>query len=54
VTHIQKSIRKFNLQPAKPHPLKWLLEKKWGNRFSILLKTLVEKYFLTFFSGNTI
>jgi uncharacterized protein (TIGR00730 family) len=27
VTHIQKSIRKFNLQPAKPHPLKWLLEK---------------------------
>jgi uncharacterized protein (TIGR00730 family) len=28
VTHIQKSIRKFNLQPAKPHPLKWLLEKK--------------------------
>ena len=28
VTHIQKSIRKFNLQPAKPHPLRWLLEKK--------------------------
>ena len=27
VTHIQKSIRKFNLQPAKPHPLRWLLEK---------------------------
>jgi uncharacterized protein (TIGR00730 family) len=28
VTHIQKSIRKFNLQPAKSHPLRWLLEKK--------------------------
>lgn len=28
VTHIQKCIRKFNLQPAKPHPLRWLLEKK--------------------------
>jgi uncharacterized protein (TIGR00730 family) len=28
VTHIQNSIRKFNLQPAKPHPLRWLLEKK--------------------------
>jgi uncharacterized protein (TIGR00730 family) len=28
VTHIQKSIRKFKLEPIKPHPLKWLFEKK--------------------------
>jgi len=27
VTHIRQSIHKFGLQPAKPHPLKWLFEK---------------------------
>jgi len=27
IIHIQKSIDKFGLQPAKPHPLRWLFEK---------------------------
>ena len=27
IIHIQKSIHKFGLRPAKPHPLKWLFEK---------------------------
>jgi hypothetical protein len=27
IKHIQHSILKFGLQPAKPHPLRWLLEK---------------------------
>ena len=27
IIHIQKSIHKFGLQPAKPHPRKWLFEQ---------------------------
>jgi uncharacterized protein (TIGR00730 family) len=27
IQHIQHSIHKFGLQPAKPHPLRWLFEK---------------------------
>ena len=27
VLHIQNTILKFGLEPAKPHPLKWLFEK---------------------------
>ncbi len=27
ILHIQHSINKFGLQPAKPHPLRWLFEK---------------------------
>ncbi len=27
VAHIRKTISKYGLQPAKPHPLRWLLEK---------------------------